>query len=64
MAFRHLSLKQGKIFHGLGKKKKNLSEAAWGIFDPALLLGNQTILGILQLLIAYLNILQRKSRGV
>lgn len=36
MAFRHLNLKQGKIFDGLGKKK-NFSEAAWGIFDPALL---------------------------
>ena len=60
MAFRHLNLKQGKIFDGLGKKKTSAKlHEVYSI--PHF---SHTILGILQLLIAYLNILQRKSRGV
>ena len=61
MAFRHLNLKQGKIFDGLGKKKKTSAKLHEVYSIPHFC---HTILGILQFLIAYLNILQRKSRGV
>ena len=61
MAFRHLNLKQGKIFAAALVKKKTSAKLHEVYSIPHFC---HTILGTLQLLIAYLNILQRKSRGV